>query len=96
MIKLVALLLALLATSAMAALAGMTPETCAADEYLVGVSGRSGDWVDAIRPVCARWNPATRTAGLPRNGPTHGGRGGGEGVAVCPRGSAVSGWEVAT
>jgi len=94
MIKLAALLLALLATPAMAALAGMTPETCAADEYLVGVSGHSGDWIDAIRPVCARWNPATRTAGLPRNGATHGGRGGAEGVAICPRDSAVSGWEV--
>ena len=56
MIKLAALLFALLATPAMAALAGMTPEICAADEYLIGVSGRSGDWIDDIRPVCARWN----------------------------------------
>jgi len=94
MIKLAALLFALLATPAMASLTGMTPELCAADEYLIGVSGRSGDWIDAIRPVCASWNPATRTAGVPRNGPSHGGRGGGEGVAVCPRGSAVSGWEI--
>lgn len=89
-----ALLLPLLAAPSMAALTAMTPETCATGEYLIGVSGRSGDWIDAIRPVCASWNPATRTAGAPRNGPSHGGRGGGEGVAVCPRGSAVSGWEV--
>jgi hypothetical protein len=94
MIKLAALLFALLATPAMASLTGMTPEVCAADEYLIGVSGRSGDWIAAIRPVCASWNPATRTAGVPRNGPSHGGRGGGEGVAICPRGSAVSGWEI--
>ena len=94
MIKLAALWFALLATPAMASQAGMTPEICAADEYLIGVSGRSGDWIDAIRPVCATWDPATRTAGVPRNGPSQGGRGGGEGVAVCPRGSAVSGWEV--
>jgi hypothetical protein len=94
MIKIAALLLALLATPAIASLTGMTPEVCAADEYLIGVSGRSGDWIDAIRPVCATWNPATRTAGVPRNGPSHGGRGGGEGVAICPRGSAVSGWEI--
>ena len=72
----------------------MTPEICGAGEYLIGVSGRSGDWIDAIRPVCASWNAATRTAGVPRNGPIHGGRGGGEGVAICPRGSAVSGWEI--
>ena len=94
MIKLAVLWFAFFATPAMATLTAMTPEVCAAGEYLIGVSGRSGDWIDAIRPVCASWNPATRTAGAPRNGPTHGGRGGGEGVAVCPRGSAVSGWEI--
>ena len=94
MIKVAALLFALLATPAIASQTGMTLEMCAADEYLVGVSGRSGDWIDAIRPVCASWNPVTRTAGVPRNGPSQGGRGGGEGVAICPRGSAVSGWEI--
>ena len=94
MIKLAALWFALLAIPAMASLTGMTPEICGAGEYLIGVSGRSSDWIDAIRPVCAGWNPATGTAGVPRNGPSHGGGGGGEGVAVCPRGSAVSGWEI--
>jgi len=86
MIKLAALSFALLATPAMASLTGMTPEICAADEYLIGASGRSADWIAAIRPVCASWNPATRMAGAPRNGPSHGGRGGGEGVAICPSG----------
>ena len=59
MIKLAALWFALLATPAMASQAGLTPEICAADEYLIGVSGRSGDWIAAIRPVCATWDPAT-------------------------------------
>lgn len=91
---LVASVLALLEAPATASQTAMTPEVCAEGEYLIGVSGRSGEWIDSIRPVCASWNPATRTAGAPRNGPTHGGRGGGEGVAVCPRGSAIGGWEI--
>ena len=94
MIKLATLLFALLSTPATASLTAMTPEVCVAGEYLIGVSGRTGDWIDSIRPVCASWDPATRMAGVPRNGPSHGGRGGGEGVAICPRGSAVSGWEI--
>ena len=85
---------ALMAPVARASLTAMTPETCAPGEYLIGVAGRTGDWIDALRPVCASWNPATSTAGNPRNGRTHGGPGGGEGVAICPRGSAVSGWEI--
>ncbi len=91
---LVALGLALPAVPALAGLTVMTPELCGPGEYMVGVHGRSGDWIDAIGPVCESWNPATRTAGLPRNGPLHGGPGGGAGVAICPRGSAVSGMEI--
>lgn len=70
MIRIAALLLALLATPAMASLTGMTPEVRAADEYLIGVSGRSGDWIDAIRPVCASWNPATECGAVPAPGTT--------------------------
>jgi hypothetical protein len=73
---------------------GMTPATCGAGEYMVGVAGRSGDWINAIRPVCQSWDPATSTAGSTRNGPIHGAPVGGGGVAICPRGSAVSGIEI--
>jgi hypothetical protein len=72
---------------------GMTPVTCEAGEYMVGVSGRSGALITAIRPVCQSWDPATSTAGPTRNGPLQGHLGGGEGAAICPRGSAVSGFE---
>lgn len=89
-----ALGLALPAAQTAASLTVMTPELCRPGEYMIGVHGRSGDWIDAIGPVCASWDPAVRTAGLPRNGPLHGGRGGGDGVAICPRGSAVSGIEI--
>ncbi len=98
MTRLAAMLLLILAVlappPAVAGLTAMTPELCGPGEYMVGVHGRSGDWIDSIGPVCESWNPATRSAGLPRNGPLHGGSGGGAGVAICPRGSAVSGMEI--
>ncbi|KQY29346.1 hypothetical protein ASD38_08295 [Caulobacter sp. Root487D2Y] len=84
----------LMRTPAVANLIGLTPATCGAGEYMVGVSGRGGDFINAIRPVCQSWNPATSTAGPTRNGQTQGVPGGGEGVAICPRGSAVSGIEI--
>jgi hypothetical protein len=79
---------------ALAGFTSMTDVTCGAGEYMVGVAGRSGDWINAIRPVCQSWNPTTSTAGPTRNGPMRGAPVGGEGVAICPRGSAVSGIEI--
>jgi hypothetical protein len=90
----VAIACAISGLPATASMTAMTSELCAPGEFLIGVGGRSGNLVTAIRPVCAKWDVPTQAMGPPRNGPTHGGPGGEEGVAVCPRGSAVSGWEI--
>lgn len=63
--------------------------------YLVGISGRTGDWVDAIQAVCARYDPATQSAGAPAPvGDAHGGGGGGTRSVMCPPQTAVKGWEI--
>lgn len=31
-------------------------QTCDEGEYLVGLRGRTGDWIDSMQLVCARWN----------------------------------------
>ncbi len=61
---------------------------CAQGEYVVGLSGRTGAWIDAVGPICAR-----------QFGPQHarplvGGAGGGLNQKSCHAGSAVSRWLV--
>ena len=51
---------------------------CPRDTYLVGISGRHGDWIDAIQPICAKWNDAAQAFSAPVRGPVTGGSGGGE------------------
>jgi hypothetical protein len=62
---------------------GMKAE-CPAGQTLVGFSGRSGTWVDAIQMVCAAPN-----AQPVANGPRYGGAGGGAVDSFCPKGWAL-------
>lgn len=60
-------------------------DDCGAGRYLVGVSIRSGGWVDAIFPLCAVHMAQGQFAKWKR-GPRHGGTGGSPLLkdAVCP------------
>ncbi|MBX3431292.1 MAG: hypothetical protein KF779_17025 [Hyphomonadaceae bacterium] len=50
---------------------------CAQGDFLVGLRARSGDWVDAIAPLCARWDERRQRFLAPGIGPVRGGNGGG-------------------
>lgn len=64
---------------------------CAQGDYLVGVRVRSGDWVDAIAPLCANWQGGD-PAFLPWDaGPMRGGGGGGVADFYCDRSSVITG-----
>jgi hypothetical protein len=67
---------------------------CPAGEYVVGLAGRTGSWIDAIAPICVRWDDHRFQPGSPRTGPFAGGPGGGPNRQFCPAGSAVAAWKV--
>lgn len=73
---------------------GQYRTTCGHGAFLVGIAGRSGDWVDAITPICSSWDAATKSIGSPVQGPTEGGAGGSPGSVLCPRGTAIKGMQV--
>ena len=68
---------------------------CPNGTYIIGISGRTGDWIDAIQPICARWNSGPEAFGPPVKGSTAGGSGGGPATLMCPAGMVVRGWEIA-
>ena len=51
---------------------------CPTGSYLVGLSGRTGEWVDNIAPICAPWLVAKQVFGPPSVGPSHGASIGGQ------------------
>jgi len=57
---------------------------CPSGQSLVGFSGRTGLWIDAIQMVCAA--PGAQPVAL---GPRYGGAGGGAVDSFCPRGSQL-------
>ncbi|GKS57212.1 hypothetical protein YTPLAS18_07390 [Nitrospira sp.] len=60
---------------------------CPMGSYLVGLAGRTGEWVDRIAPVCAPWLRGSQTLGPPSIGPSFGTSGGGqERQAICTGG----------
>ena len=73
---------------------GQFRTVCGRGAFLVGIAGRNGSWVDAIRPICADWDPATKSRGTPVEGPMSGGSGGGAASLMCPQGTAIKGVEV--
>ena len=68
---------------------------CPRDTFLIGIVGRTGDWIDAIQPICAGWNTSTQAFNGAVTGATSGGSGGGPATLVCPGGMAIKGWEIA-
>lgn len=79
--------------SAAALIAPKTLE-CGSGEYVVGLTGRIGAWIDAIGPVCARWNERTFRPSAARAKRPSGGSGGEPNQRMCPAGSAIGGWKV--
>lgn len=73
-------------------------ETCGggSNNFMIGVTGRTGDWVDAIMPICARYDPNTKTLGGVYTLNPHGGGGGSPNSATCAAGMVVKGLEVGT
>lgn len=64
---------------------------CAPGDYLVGLAGRHGAWVDAVAPLCANWDAKARTFLPPGVGPMQGGAGGVPAQIACgPRALVVS------
>ena len=68
---------------------------CPKNTYLIGIGGRTGNWIDAIQPICAQWNSTTQAFNPPVTGRTTGGSGGGPATLMCPAGMVVRGWEIA-
>lgn len=62
---------------------------CAQGDYLVGLRARSGDWVDAIAPFCARWDEGRQAFLPPGLGPMRGGAGGAASEIRCDQVSAI-------
>lgn len=75
---------------------------CPEGSYLVGLAGRTGEWIDRIAPVCARWLRHSQSFGASSVGPSFGGEGGKEVTppVVCQGPgadtSAVSSWTIET
>ena len=69
---------------------------CNHDEFAVGLTGRRGSWLDAVGPICERWDSrAGRTTMIRRYRPI-GGDGGGPLDQRCPAGAAITGWRVSS
>lgn len=57
---------------------------CPTGWYLVGLAGRTGEWVDRIAPVCAPWLQGSQAFGAPSIGPSFGtSMGGQERQTIC-------------
>ena len=83
------------ATSACGTLIVPAPFYRTAPFMLIGVAGRSGNWLDQIRAICMRFTGVNRIAiwrGNPTQGASMGGQGGEPFQRVCPRNQAVVGF----
>lgn len=64
---------------------------CADGDYLVGLRVRSGSIIDAVAPLCARWEGGETPFLEPGIGPLHGGGGGSLADFRCDRASVITG-----
>src|SRR5690348_14350611 len=77
--------IALVSAPALASLIAPTRVQCAGDEYVVGLTGRTGYWIDAVGPICARWDERTfQSVRRPQSRRPVGGGGGGMNQQSCP------------
>jgi hypothetical protein len=64
---------------------------CGGGRYLVGLTGRSGSWIDQVAPVCVRL-VGSRWTDVPRVGPAVGGETGVAFTMLCPTDHVVTGF----
>lgn len=70
--------------------------TCPDGGYVVGLDGRTGAWIDGVRPICGIWDNASKRLRVTGPHRTYvGGPEGGPSSAPCPDGSIVTGMEFA-
>jgi hypothetical protein len=89
-----AVVAAIVAAPAISTLVAPTEVQCGEREYVVGLNGRTGLWIDATGPICARWDDRTFQPILGRPKRPVGGPGGRSNQQSCPAGSAINGWRV--
>jgi hypothetical protein len=65
---------------------------CPTDHFLVGMTGRAGNLMDQVAPVCAPADLSGRWTGPPSTGQAAGGSGGGPFTTMCPQDSFVVGF----
>jgi hypothetical protein len=101
--RLVAAIVLLMGSTAMPALAADTPTIggpgggafrliCANGMFLVGVTGRAGDFLDQVEPICATIDARGRWRGVLRTGPATGGSGGRSFTTLCQDNGVVVGF----
>ncbi|MCA9421253.1 MAG: hypothetical protein KC592_09550 [Nitrospira sp.] len=77
------ILVSLIAALSTPAIAGDTPveggpggnpfrADCPKGSYLIGLAGRTGNWVDQLAPICAPWQPTEHVLGASSIGKSHG------------------------
>ncbi|GEM_PF-2368571 len=66
-----------------------TELNCGDDEYLVGFKGRTGNWIDEIRPLCATISPDGQRGTVTDDNGFAGGTGGSRSEFTCPADSYV-------
>lgn len=74
---------------------GRDASTCPRDTYMVGISGKSGEWIDALAPICAPWDADRHAFGPIVHAKQLGGSGGSVAIVMCPVSMAITGWEIA-
>ena len=65
---------------------------CGGGRYVVGLTGRSGHWMDQVAPICVKIDGHGRWSGAPSVGPAVGGSGGVAFTTQCPQDSVVTGY----
>jgi hypothetical protein len=67
---------------------------CPRGDFLVGLGGRTGRWVDSILPICRHWDTKTKSSGPQTQGSAAGGSGGGPQSVACPPAAGVHGVQI--
>ncbi len=65
---------------------------CGSGRFVVGLTGRSGDWMDQVAPVCVKVDVDGHWTEAPSARPATGGSGGGPFTTMCPRDFVVTGY----
>ena len=65
---------------------------CGVGRFVVGLTGRAGDWMDQVAPICVKIDGYGHWTEAPSPRPSAGGSGGGAFTTLCPRDTVVTGY----